>query len=558
MSVRGKLIESVVNVSSEDAIFASKKIIQNLLLVCKNLSIYPSGHKICINSINQFHIELSRFIQKYGNLKIEIERERVIANGEVVFSGQPEEGALYFALFRDGIQFIEFTDGIEQEELHDILMVVNKYTKLSAEPEGDIVTAFWEAQFPHMKYDIAEFFWRKNQDTGCLSSNFMPQKEDGAQLRENNLENSESESSPAIDQASITLTQQEKAILMEMVAQGEDVNLTSYLDVLLDSLLLNQDKENFSVILEVLSEEFTGSLARNDFIVTLKILEGLQQVFEACKQETAWASSALESFLQNASGVDSLGPLKEFWRHIKTEDAETLGQIFRLLNPKAVHTLVSLLSQPQPLAVRQMLLDSITSLASRDMHPLESILWSSDDKLVESLVPVVASLPGDQPLQYLMKLTRHPAPQVVRKAVEGIFKRNPGCVKDVFFLIDNKNDFIRQLVLKQMGQTRDKVVEELLLSYLEKTKFSINEENHIILCFRTLGKCGSSRSVAFLRETLFRWGWMAVFGKIAYRRGAVMALRELGIHEADEVLEHARRSLYPSLRRIIRKVPQGL
>ena len=553
MNVQNKQLASIGNGSSEQELIAIKRIFASLLLANKNLSLYPHGHSICVNSINELHAQLIAFLHKYGTLRLEIERDRIVSCGDAISSGFPDEGTLNFTLFRDGIRWLEFMDGIEQREIHDILLIINKYTKLSAEPEGDIVTAFWEAQFPHMHYEVADFFWGGDQEIGNRISDLTAEK-GAVPLREKNLEGLEFQSYPAIDQASLALTPQEKARLKEMICLDEEADLTSYLDALLDSLLQHREKETFSIILEVLAEEFTGSLARREFIVTLKILQGLRYVLDICKEEIPWAGPSIEEFLVAASDIESLSPLKEGWKDIDSEEAETLGQIFKLLNPQAIRTLVFLLPQTQPTPLYQMLLDSISCLSSRDMRPLESLLDNSDDKIVEKLVPVIVNLEGEQSLKYLMKLTHHPSERVRRESVKGIFKRDPVHVKDIFNLIDDKEDSIRQLVLKQLGQSRDDVVEELLLSYLRKTKFSNNEENHVILCFRALGKCGSSRSVTFLRETLLRWGWMPGFWRSAHRRGAAIALKTLGIPEAEQVLKDAVRSLFPGLRGIVRKV----
>jgi hypothetical protein len=553
MNVQNKQLTSIGNGASEQELDAIKRIFASLLLANKNLSLYPHGHSICLNSINQLHTQLTAFLHTYGTLRLEIERERIVSRGEGISSGFPDEGTLHFTLFRDGIQWLEFMDGIAHKELHDILLMVNNYTKLSAEPEGDIVTAFWEAQFPHIQYEVAEFFWDGDQQTGNRTFDLTAEKST-APLREKNLEGSEIQSDPAIDQASLALTPQEKVRLKEMICLEEEADLTSYLDALMDSLLQHREKETFSIILEVLAEDFTGSLARRDFIVTLKILQGLRYVLGICKEEIPWAGPSIEEFLVTVSDTQSLSPLKEGWNLIDSEEAETLGQIFKLLHPQAIRTLGVLLLQIQPMPLRSMLLDSISCLSSRDMRPLEWLLDNSDDKIVEKLVPVIVSLEGEQSLKYLMKLTHHPSERVRREAIKGIFTRDPVHVKDIFNLIDDKEDSIRQLVLKQLGQSRNDVVEELLLSYLRKTTFSKNEENHVILCFRTLGKCGSSRSVTFLRETLLRWGWMPGFWRSAQRRGAAIALKTLGISEAEQILKHAGQSIYPGLRDIVRKV----
>jgi hypothetical protein len=555
MNVQNKQSTSIGNGPSADELNAIKKIFASLQLANKNLSLYPQGHSICVNSINQLHAQLTAFLHTYGTLRLEIERERILSRSAGISSGVPEEGTLHFTLFRDGIQWLEFMDGIEQKELHDFLLIVNNYTKLSAEPEGDIVTALWGAEFPHMQYEVAEFFWDGNQHTGNRTFDLTAEKS-AAPLREKNLEGTEIKGDPAIDQASLALTPQEKARLKEMICLEEEADLTSYLDALLDSLLQHRVKETFSIIMEVLAEEFTVSLARREFFATLKILQGLQYVLDICKEEIPWAGPSIEEFTLTVSGSESLSPLKNVWKDIASEEAEILGQICKLLNPQAIRTLIFLLPETQPMPLRQMLLDSISHLCSRDIRPLESLLNNSDHKLVEKLVPMVVNLEGEQSLKYLFKLARHPSQRVRHEAVKGILKRDPAHVKDIFNLIDDKTDSIRQLVLKHLGQSRNDVFEELLLTYLRKTTFGKNEENHAFLCFRALGKCGSSRSVPFLRETLLRGQWMPGFWRSTQRRGAAIALKTLEIPEAEQVLKDAGRSLFPGLRSIVSKVIQ--
>jgi hypothetical protein len=544
---------------SEEELNAVKKILAGLLLACKNLALYPHSHTICLNSINQLHVQLNAFLQKYGTLRIEIERDRIVSRSGLISEGIPEEGTLHFALFQVGIRWLEFLPGIKLEELTDILTILDKYTKRSTEPEGDIVTAFWEAQFSHLQYEVAEFSWVDDPEE-AENEIFDPTEEKAMemQLRELEWEGAETSEYPAIDHADLVLSAQEKETLKEMIRQQEEADPTSFLDALMDSLLQDRERENFRIILEVFSEEFAGSLAEGDFIVNLKILQGLVYVLDICKADNPWAGPSIEAFFLKASGLESLAPLKEVWSRLKPEKAGILGQIFKLLNPQALPALISLLPNDQPESLRQILSDSIISLTLKDRRPLESMLNNSDEKLVEKLVPVIVDLPGRQSLKYLIRLTRHPSSGVRNEAVTGLFRRDPARVKDIFKMIDDQEDSIRKLVLNQLGQSRDETVEDLLLSYLRTIKFSNQKEEHLLLCFKTLGKCGSARSIPFLRENLVKWGWMPGFWRSALRRGAAIALAGLDLPEAELVLKKAGRSLYPSLRAIVRDIRQEL
>src|SRR5512136_1452219 len=117
MNVQDKKIITMGNKSLTEEVNAVRKAFASLLLANKNLTLYPQGHTICTNSIHQFQTQLKACLHKYGDLRLEIERDRVISQGEVISSGLPEEGSLPFILFRDGIRWLEFTDGIEPEEI---------------------------------------------------------------------------------------------------------------------------------------------------------------------------------------------------------------------------------------------------------------------------------------------------------------------------------------------------------------------------------------------------------------------------------------------------------
>jgi HEAT repeat protein len=542
---------------TKEEVEAAKKVVTSLLLANKKFSLYPEGHITIMNATEQLYKQIEIYLLNYGDLRLDIEKDKLLSQGEVIYSGPPEEGSLPFTLFRDGIRWLEFSDGIDVGELKEFLRIINKYSTLSDEPEGDIVTDFWEMQLPHMKYEVADFFWGADQEV-----ELTPYPDTGDKgsvlLRENKLKDWEPLPDPAIDRASIVLTPQENEILKEMVRVEEEADPTAYLDALLDSLLQNRERENFDIIFEVLKEEFKNSLVRRDFDISLKILQSLQYVLDTCTSEIPWAVPLIEDFILTVSSSQALKPLQEVWSDIDSEQIEKIRQILQLLQPEAIPTLGTILLQNQSVKQRQILVEAIISLASRDFSPLESLLKNPDEKLMERLIHVFVKLEGERSSKVLMKMVRHPSTHVRQEAVKGLLKRGHARIKDIFNLIDDKDESIRRLVLKQMGQSRDQVVERLLLDYLEHRKFNGDDREHVIACFITLGQCGSSRSIPFLRRTLFGRRWLPDFGMSAHREGAAIGLSKMRTKEAQQVLEDASRSLFPSVRHIVQKVKKEL
>ena len=151
-------------------------------------------------------------------------------------------------------------------------------------------------------------------------------------------------------------------------------------------------------------------------------------------------------------------------------------------------------------------------------------------------------------------MSGHHSAKVRLEASKGLLKRDPESIKKLFHLIDEDNESLHSLILDHLGASENGLAEDLLRDYLEKENYKRTDVDHILACFRALGKCGSPRSVSFLRRVLFRHGWMPRFWKAARRRGAAIALSTMGTDEARHVLEDAGRSFYPSVRREAKRV----
>jgi hypothetical protein len=535
---------------------AAENVLTSLQLARKNYSLYPENHINCSRAMERFWLHLETFLQAHGNLRFELEKDRLVFQGEPILTEPPEDGNLPFTLFRDGIQWLEFQDGVDEKEVKEFLRILNTYRVLSDEPEGDLVTALWEAGLPHIEHHVADFFWEAEPEAEFATP---PAKEDmnSVLAEEEEEESSEFEAVVSIDPITLELTPEEEAELQEMVRLEEKRDPTAaYLNAVLDSLLELREKENFDPILESLEEEFHDSLARRDYEVTLKILKSLHHVRHICESETTWAIPIIDNFLLTASSSQSLRPLQAAWSEMDTGELEKIKEILLVLQPEAIHTLGAMLLQTPSLRLQQLLTEVILSLASRDLRPLEAMLDRPEEDLVLKLVQVVASLAGERPTQILSKMVHHSSARVRQTAVKGLLRRGPASIKELFHLIEDEDDSVRRLILHHMGQARNEASEALLLQYLEEGKIKGSDDKHIIACFRTLGRCGSPRSIPFLRQTLLGRGWIPDLRSSAYRQGAALALQAMRMKGAQQVLEDASRSLKPGVRRIARKVMQ--
>ena len=551
-SVEERQSDTVKAGPSEEEWQAAEKALTSLQLARKNYSLYPENHVNCERAQEKFWLQLDKYLRSYGNLRFDLTRDKLLFQGEVILSEPPEEGNLPFTLFRDGIQWLELQKGIDSEEVEQFLRLLNKYRILSDEPEGDLVTALWEAKFPHIQYYVADMFWGAEPEIDLTAS---PAAEDAELLEEEEEKVSKSECFPPIEPTALKMSPEEEAELREMVRLEEKRDpVSEYLDILLDSLLELREKENFFPILESLEEVFHDSLARKQFETALKILKSLHYVRKTCETETTWALPLIDNFFLSASSAKSLRPLQTAWLDMDTEEIEQIKQILVLLQPEAIQTLGGMLLETSSLGLQKMLMQVILVLAHRDLKPLEAMLGRPEEELVQKLVYVLGRLDGERSTQILGRMIHHPSAKVRHEALKPLLTRGLTDIKGILDLIEDESDDIRRLILHHLAQERNEATETLLLEYLEQGKLKRSDDQHIIACFRTLGRCGSPRSIPFLKKTLLGRAWLPGYQKLSYRQGAAFALQSMGMEEAQKVLEEAGKSLFPGVRGIARKI----
>jgi len=443
-----------------------------------------------------------------------------------------------------------FTEGIELPELRELLRIIIRYSFLTDDAEGDIVTSLWEIQLPHVRYEVSEFAWgaddgESDPASGSPGKGRIPAR---AALP---VERPQVQA-PPIERGDVECTPEDDARMGDLVKSEEDRPWDSYFDALFDSLIEYREQENYDLILRTLSEELRDCLTRMRFDVACRLLSNLRAVQDACRAGSSASAQSIEGFYRTISNPQFLEPLQDVWSEVEAVQMGSIRQILGCLQPVAIGALGRMLVKEQMPEMRQMLVETIVTLASRDVRPLEAMLKSNDEKLMQGLVQVIANLEGEQPVKLLQSLVRHPSEKVRQEALRGLFRSRSANVREVFRLIDDPDESIRKTVLKHLALSRDRGAEKFLLSYLESPRTRDRDFDHIIACFAALGQCGSSRSIPFLGKTLFHRAWMPGFWNRAYRKGAAEALSVLGTAEAREILKRARHSPFPGLRKIAR------
>jgi hypothetical protein len=560
---------------------SARDVIGSFLLAIKNYGIYPEDHPLSQKFLMNIKASLDPFLEQYGSLRINVEKDGLFFRKAPIHqTSLGEENHFASVLFRDGILWLEFVKGIDKDEIATLFRIMNKNMILQDEPKGDLATDLWEENLPHIRYEAAEVFCESDAfDLSLMKVSDENEDDTGGQEDNSGCDATESKSEdtddtggatekqpiapsatiPAVSHASVQLTPREQKWLRDFVIKEESRNnVEDVLDILLIILVEQNQEEEFSAILEALKEEFKDSLAQGELRLALNTLKRLREMHRRHSKEESWRIPLLADFFLSIATANILGELEPVLSNLEsgnTDQIKLLRQIFVLLPPEAIRVLGPMLLKVSSRDVQRQMLEVIGHHSRKDIRPLEDLLKHPDDRLVYRLVVVLRHLEGKKPFQLLLKMTCHSSERVRREALTGLLKHDSHVLKGVFPLIEDPNPIIRGQILEYLGRERNELSEDLLREYLERKELGITDDLHLLSCYRSLGQCGSSRSIPFLKQRLMGrvWSDMLSFGTSPHRQGAAIALAALGTEDADKILEDASRSLSPGVRRAYRE-----
>jgi HEAT repeat protein len=181
------------------------------------------------------------------------------------------------------------------------------------------------------------------------------------------------------------------------------------------------------------------------------------------------------------------------------------------------------------------------------------LLDRPEEALVKKLVYILGHIKGEKTKQILLKMTRHTSGRVRLEALKALTCRDAKMIKELFPLVDDPVLTIRLLMWKYLEQHKDEETGDLILNYLDQKKIHRRDDQQILNCYKTLGRCSSRSYIPFLRKSLLSQGWDFSSNRSLRRQGAAFALFELHTEEAQEILKKASKSLFPSIRSDYRK-----
>jgi HEAT repeat protein len=545
---------------------AARQVVAALVGTVKKINLYSESHSVYYRALKNVKNIFDVYFSRFGNFRIQILRNKIIHDNETVYEGNSGPFDLAFLLHRDGILWLEFQNDLELYEIDTFFRILRDHGLLAEEPEDDIVTALWEFNLPSIAYEVVDSELDYQDDlnfeagSGKRAQNRAGEEDEAHVQNESIYPNVATLmlSTPCKDDP-WQLSAEERQQLRDMIAAEEKLDGSDYvMDALLYILEEHPCEEDIEALLETLVQEFREILANARFTYLLQTFEKLKKIANR-HARLKWMKPHLETLFESLSSRPFLNGLLKISVDVHDLDDtqfEALRSLLMMLDPSAILDLAPIARNIRSVELRHLLMDAIRFMAASDFGPLERLIAESEADQFIGIVFVLGVLKDWRSRQTLINLLRHPSEQVRMQALKTLMTRDHQAINEIFPLIDDPNERIQAFVLKRLGRRRCEVVEDKILQYLKAYRYGEKKADHFFAVCRTLGKCGSERSIPYLSQLLFRWPMMGVLRPAGspLRKGAVAALRALRTKKAAMLLE---RHQWGFFRNVLRSVPRS-
>jgi hypothetical protein len=372
----------------------ARQVINIFVQAWKNYGLYPEDHVNTLKSLEKLVAAFGNFFETHDDLRLTVEKDRLLCGEEIIYKVSEETSSedIITLLYRDGIKWIEFQEGLPLEEIAAFYKIAFKYRSFAEETEGDIVTALIDEELECIDFKAVDIFWQDLLliDVSQLPPPAPPPEEDLDLDETGETEEAEDDDSVARSIASISKNQLELSnldyvTLQQMVQEEENWVITEDLiealmiilksqsdqekfeavigfiseedwvitEDLIEALMIilksQSDQEKFEAVIGFISEEAVETIEKDRFDLLAKLLQSLHKIFSR-ESPTAqdWQRSRIKVFFQEMSKPEIFQLISDKLLKLETieiDNLKALGQALLYLSPKLIPFLVPVIIQ---------------------------------------------------------------------------------------------------------------------------------------------------------------------------------------------------------------------
>jgi hypothetical protein len=144
-------------VSSSVAVESARKVCARFHQSYRDHRLYPTGHPTSSNTRELLASTVTSHLESLGPLVLQVTEDRLLVEGEEVYTYTESRDNLAFLMFRDGIRSLTLTPGVESSELAALVDCLARADQLQ-NTDHDLSTALWEHDLVHVRLEVVDPF----------------------------------------------------------------------------------------------------------------------------------------------------------------------------------------------------------------------------------------------------------------------------------------------------------------------------------------------------------------------------------------------------------------
>jgi hypothetical protein len=554
----------------ENSIEKAKAIILALDRTLRSRRLYAANNPILIRHFNDLFAQFQSYFSVYGEVTFRIEPFEFQVDGTTVYQNSNEQESFAFKLFNDGIRSLRFQQGLTDTELGEFLTaLLEDFSDQNL--EADSVTSFWEREFEHIRYTVADSIINepladeKSTDEKIeevvdakMAGYHGPATEpDDDAYEEFNAENLKItlnvNSVGQMFQNRVVLSEVDlKAIQDDLIECDREERLAlDFVDMVLAVLMEEKDKVEFQKYLESLGSVLDQNLLQNHLHVAAMIMEQVHFFpkrpihiakvdpnFLSWALKILWPTPRLELLFTSLNQPGEVTP-------------ENIDKLITRLDPTSVPSFLNLIPTIVDPERRRVICHAVAKLHKGDIGIFTKMLSSPDQEVVRTGLEIVSHLKNDKVVDLMTPFVQRQSRMFRKESIELLKNyRSPKVYKILIDLLNDPSEDIRVQALHSLETADTKEVARDLMLKINHADFQTRTFRERKSYITAVARIARDDFTPYLQSLLNTRTWFQKPEMEEQYKLAAYGLALIGTANAIEALKKGAASRNKSIKRL--------
>jgi HEAT repeat protein len=535
-----------------------RKLIQLLSNSLKSVLIYPSNNPLPKEFRNKLYKGLSEFLEAHDELNLEVKPNQLLYTGKTIYQDGEKEGGIAYILHKDGVRDLTFLNGLEFEEIEDLLEVMQTCFK-SPDSEEDLVTLLWERDLNHIKYLVVDDLL----DVDVPSAEDVPDDWDFEHLFHSEVSfGEEGEIVPKIDHPDLTQKYREdqlKQLLkglkefspeeVSSIQRALELNcqyrsFEQFLSIFVEILLTEDDSSELSQLKDNLERVLRTLISMGDFHSASKIVQELNKFVITMRGSAGEKDLLAEEKAKKITAViDKAGERENLMRMSQVLNDRDItefspaGAYLSSLHWNCIPAVISMLRDLKTFPARRMVCEVLTDKAKDHLELLGEAICDPAWYVVRNVAKIIGTIGSQDGVRLLKQIVKHRDRRVRKEVVASLIRISGSQAGNLLVsFLDDEDKGIRILASRGLAQRKEQealpALEEIINH--EQFKYESPEEKKSML--ESFAGIAGNQGIPFLVRTVRRRSWVKRDKHNETRIFAIGALSQIDSSQAEEAI----------------------